>query len=130
MFTTNVRGIVKNWHNINQINLKNYDILLLNEIWQIKDYENIKLDDYKIAKVYQRNERRGGGVIIYTRENINYKLIESPLQEGIIETCAIEIENTIICSLYRPPSGCKDTAVEKIIDWVETIGNKKNTHSR
>ena len=125
MFTTNVRGLIKNWNNINQINLENYDILLFNEIWQIKEYENINIAEFKLANLFQRTNQRGGGSVIYVRENIEFKTKESPLQEGIIETCAVEIGNTIICSLYRPPSGCKNTAIEKLIDWVETIGNKK-----
>ena len=38
IFTSNVRGIVKNWDKLSQINFDNYDLLLFNEIWQVKDF--------------------------------------------------------------------------------------------
>ena len=47
VFTTNVRGLVKNWNGIKQLNLENYDIILLNEIWQIKEFENINIEKFK-----------------------------------------------------------------------------------
>ena len=124
VFTTNVRGLVKNWNGIKQLNLENYDIVLLNEIWQIKDFENINIERFKIANLKQRSEQRGGGSMIYIQNEIEFKQKESPYLEGVIESCAIEINNTVICSLYRPPAGCKNTAIELLLDWVETLGTK------
>ena len=72
-------------------------------------------------QTYFNEQINEGGSVIYVRENIEYKTKESPLLEGIIETCVVEIGNTIICSLYRTPSGCKNTAIEKLIDWNEKI---------
>ena len=124
VFTTNVRGLVKNWNGIKQLNLENYDIILLNEIWQIKEFENINIEKFKIANLKQRNEQRGGGSMIYIQNEIEFKQKESPYLEGVIESCAIEIDNTVICSLYRPPAGCKNTAIELLLDWIETLGAK------
>lgn len=124
VFTTNVRGLIKNWNGLKQLNLDNYDIILLNEIWQIKEFENINLEQFKIATVKQRSVQRGGGSMIYIRNEIEFKQIESPFLETLIETSAIEINNTVVCSLYRPPAGCKVTAIEKLLDWVETLGSK------
>ena len=124
VFTTNVRGLIKNWNGLKQLNLDNYDLILLNEIWQIKEFENINLEQFKIATVKQRSVQRGGGSMIYIRNEIEFKQIESPFLETLIETSAIEINNTVVCSLYRPPAGCKVTAIEKLLDWVETLGSK------
>ena len=80
VFTTNVRGLIKNWNILNQIKFENYDILLFNEIWQIKEFENINIDEFRVATLFQRENRRGGGVIIYVRENIEFKVKDSPIE--------------------------------------------------
>jgi len=51
VLTSNVRGVIKNWDSIKQLNLNNYDILLFNEIWQVRDYEKIILDDFNLANI-------------------------------------------------------------------------------
>ena len=61
VFTSNVRGIVNNWDAIKQINLKQYDILLFNEIWQIREFEHLKLPEFVNANLVQRTVNRGGG---------------------------------------------------------------------
>jgi len=125
IFTSNVRGLIKNWHVIEQIDTNKYDLLLFNEIWQIRSFEHLKIPNFKLASIYQRENTRGGGVIVFIRETVNFKLIESPIVEGIIESTSILINNLIITSVYRPPSGSKPEFTEKLIDWVETLGNKK-----
>jgi len=123
VFSTNVRGLVKNWNSLTQINFGNIDIVLLNEIWKVHEFENLKLDGFKIATIKQRTERRGGGVIIFIKNNIEYKEIDSPFLEGVLETCSIKIQNTILMSLYRPPSGPKNECIDKILDWTDQQRN-------
>jgi len=123
VFTSNVRGIVKNWDSFLQVNLDKYDILLLNEIWQIKEFENINLENYELATIKQRTNQKGGGSLIYIKKNIKYKTIESPFEENLLETSAIIVDNTVFCSLYRPPSGNKNESIDKLIDWIESIRN-------
>ncbi len=123
MFTSNVQRIVKNWDSLSQVNLNKYDILLLNEIWQIKDFENINLENYELATIKQRTNQKGGGSLIYIKKNIKYKTIESPFEENLLETSAIIVDNTVFCSLYRPPSGNKNESIDKLIDWIESIRN-------
>jgi hypothetical protein len=124
IFTSNVRGIIRHWDAIKQINSQNYDILLFNEIWQIRDYENLSKPEFTIANIYQRENVKGGGVIIFVRNSLKFQKIDSPLISGVIETTAITIGNTIITSLYKPPSGNKHAFKEALSSWVETLNNK------
>jgi hypothetical protein len=114
---------LKHWDAIRQINTKNYDILLFNEIWKTNSYESLHIEEFKLANIYQRNTTRGGGVAIFIRETIAFEKIESPIVEGTIETTAIKIDNSIIVSLYRPPSGNKRTFSEKLQEWIATKAN-------
>jgi len=98
---------------------------LFNEIWQIRDYENLVIEGFVLANVYQRTETRGGGVMIFVRDNYKFSKFESPVVNGIIESSSIKIHNLIITSLYRPPSGNKTEFVDKLTEWIESLGGKK-----
>jgi len=97
---------------------------MFNEIWQIRDYENINITGFKLATICQRNNQRGGGVLIYVRDTMVYKLIEAPIVEGTIEMAAIEVDNSIIAVVYRPPSGNKEQFKEVISEWITSNSNK------
>jgi len=97
---------------------------MFNEIWQIRDYEHLNIDSFLIANSYQRIDQRGGGVIIFVRDNIEYEKYESPIIDGVIETTAIKVKNTVFMSLYRPPSGNKQIFNEKLIEWIESTRDK------
>ncbi len=119
-----MRGLIKHWDIIKQINTNNYDILLFNEIWQIRDFEKLKIPEYSLANIFQRENSKGGGTIIFIKNNLKYEQIESPKIEGTIETSSIMISNNIFTSLYRPPSGNKSNFVDELSSWIESIGNK------
>jgi hypothetical protein len=73
--------------------------LQFNEVWQIRDYENLSIPEFTIANSYQRENIKGGGVMIFIRNNLKFQKIYSPVINGVIETTAITIGNTIITSL-------------------------------
>ena len=56
--------------------------------------------------------------MIFIKETIKFEPIESICEHGIIETTSIKINNTIITSLYRPPSGNKQRFVELLTEWM------------
>jgi hypothetical protein len=85
----------------------------------------LKIDGFNIANSYQRTTNKGGGVIIFTRETLKFSKIESPMVNGIMESTSIALDNLIISSVYRPPSGNKRQFVDKLIEWTETLGGKK-----
>jgi len=120
VFSSNVRGLIRNWNQLHQIAIKNYDVILLNEIWKINDFENIKIDNFNLATLKQRERQRGGGVLIYVKDNIEFEIVDSPYIEGIIETCSIKIKDTCITSLYRPPSGNKQEFIDRLLEWIES----------
>jgi len=105
--------------------LEKYDVLLFNEIWQIREFEILKIDGFNLANCYQRTESKGGGVIIFVRDTLKFTKLESPVVFGIIESTSILIDNLIVTSIYRPPSGNKSQFIEQLIEWIETLGNKK-----
>ena len=119
-----MRGLVKNWDSLKQINTENYDVLIFNEIWQVRNFEYINITGFKIANIYQRELQKGGGVVIYIRDNIKTETIESPIVTGVIETTSIILNNNIITAIYRPPSGNKQVFVEKLTDWITSLNNK------
>jgi len=125
VFTSNVRGLVRNWDAIQQIDTSKYDILLFNEIWQIRNFENLSLEGFKLATFKQRETQRGGGTAIYIRDNISFTVLESPFIDGTIETCAIKLQETIFVSLYRPPQGDKENFSEVMTQWIENNASKK-----
>jgi hypothetical protein len=117
--------LIKHWESIKQLKFNEYDLLLFNEIWQIRDYENINIDGFKIAAIEQRENRKGGGVIIYVRKTISFIKIDSINIAGIIETAAIKINDAVIISLYRPPSGSKNEFIEQLNGWIDNLESRK-----
>jgi hypothetical protein len=119
-----VRGLVKNWDALKQIDLSRYDLLIFNEIWQIRNFENISIPEFKIANIYQRERQKGGGVLIYIKENISYEKHEAPIVNGVVESIAISINNNIFLGLYRPPSGSKQAFMDTLINWISEQRNR------
>jgi len=124
IFTSNVRGVVKNWDAIKALKIDNYDLVLLNEIWQIRDYENINIPGFKIANIMQRATQRGGGSMIYIKESLAYEKIESPYVTNVIESSAILLNNSVIACIYRPPSGDKNLFKDLLATWITNNPNK------
>jgi hypothetical protein len=48
VFCSNVRGLVCNWQNTISFDWSAYNLLACNEVWSIKNYENLLVDGYKI----------------------------------------------------------------------------------
>lgn len=62
VFCSNVRGLVNNWSSATNFNWDTYDLIGFNEIWGIKDFENLTVEGYELIIYKQRALRRGGGV--------------------------------------------------------------------
>ena len=100
------------------------DVILLNEIWQIKEFEEVTIKGYKLTNILQR-EQRGGGVAIYVKENIKFVNLKTIYKEGVIEMTGIKVGNVNIYSLYRPPAGNKTTFIDELTNLLDSQGNKK-----
>jgi hypothetical protein len=85
-----------------------FDLLALNETRLDSSISDglVKIRGYDIVR--NDRSRRGGGVCIYLRSTINYK-IRNDLVPDDIEAICLEISNPnsrnfIVASVYRPPS--------------------------
>ena len=68
-----------------------YDIICINETWlddKINTYE-VSLDGYDLVR--KDRKRTGGGVAMYIRNSISYKIREDIMPEGL-ETITVEIK--------------------------------------
>ena len=117
--TWNIRSIYPNLDEIKEIfsNPKEADIVGFTESW-LKDSlpdTLITIPQYKIAARADRKYTNGGGVILYTRENIPCEE-RLDLKQKDIEAVWAEIKfpnstPLLVCTLYRPPDSC--------VDWFE-----------
>lgn len=125
VFCSNVRGLINNWSSATNFKWDDYDLLGFNEIWGIKEFENLKVNGYKVISCRQRVERRGGGSIIFGKENLNGKVLNTPFIEGVIESTGIRVNGVTFVNIYRPPSGNKTEFVDTLTQYLDTIrGNK------
>nr|CAI5831929.1 unnamed protein product [Callosobruchus analis] len=93
-----------------QIGEKNYDILCLCEHWLTdQNIEQCNLNNFNISNYYCRKLTKGGGVMIYAKDNIVTKkisVIDSLSEEKHCEIVGVEIKdpNIIILCTYRSPN--------------------------
>ena len=125
VFTSNVRGLVCNWESATSFNWEDYDLLAFNEVWSIQDFENLSVSGFEIKTIKLRNVNRGGGTIIFGRENLKTSALCTPFIEGVIESTGIAIGNVIFIQVYRPPSGNKDDFVSELTGFLDNLGDKK-----
>ena len=125
LFCSNVRGLVCNWSSATSFNWDDYDIVAFNEIWEIKTFENLKVQNFEIKSVKTRQLARGGGTIIFGRSNITMKQLNTPFIEGCVETTGIKIGSVNFINIYRPPSGDKNMFVDTLAQYLDTLRGQK-----
>ena len=125
LFCSNVRGLVCNWHNATSFDWNPYDLVAFNEVWSIKEYENLIVDGFEVKAVKLREATRGGGTIIFGKKDLITTVINSPFIEGCIETTGIKINDLVFLNVYRPPNGNKETFVDTLTQFLDTTRNQK-----
>ena len=111
------------------INNTKIDILCINETkldQTISDHE-VCLPGFDIIRKDRRvNGRQGGGVCIYVRANLNFK-IRNDLQSEILENLIVEIikpqsKSILVSTWYRPPDSPVSyfTEFEKMVGLLDT----------
>ena len=125
IFCSNVRGLVNNWSSAINFNWDTYDVIGFNEIWGIKEFENLKVEGFELITCKQRNVRRGGGVAIFGKNNLEKKVLNTPWVEGTIESTGVKIGQIIFINIYRPPSGNKTEFVDILTQYLDTIRGQK-----
>ena len=124
VYAANVRGLVKNIKIINTLQLEDYEILLLSEIWNIKEFENAKINGFELSQWYQR-DGRGGGVAIYIKEGLKYSKLNGIVNNGIMESVGIQVNGLSIYCVYRPPSGNKGIFLEEMCRLMDSNRGRK-----
>jgi len=68
-----------------------FDVIALQEIWDIKDLKSLALPGYHELVFKSRSNARGGGVGFYIREGLNFKVIDelSLFNERIFESLCV-----------------------------------------
>ena len=87
------------------------DIITVTETWLNDNISNNEIfpTGYNIIKKDRFSGKRGGGVLIALRNNINYNLVSLGAWSNELEIAAVEMElintkKTLICACYRPPN--------------------------
>ena len=108
----NIRSICKHWNQLKaalQLQIGKFDVLILSEIGvqTVDDYYN--LDGYNsFSKT--RNSQRGGGILLFIKENIHFEIKDSAYCHFENICGVLTVENSIkilLLAVYRPPSNNK-----------------------
>jgi len=85
------------------------DVICLQELWQFSPFMNLSLNGYHPLCYKLRNNAQGGGVGIYVKNHLQFKVLHecSIFMDRILESLFIEIalpnnSKFIIGTLYRP----------------------------
>ena len=115
----NIRSLVKN---IDQLRIylsnKKYNILSVNETMLDSSIPNdeININGYDIVR--KDRNRNGGGVALYIRNVIDYKirndLMNEKLETITTEVCPSKAKSFFVNTWYRPPDACIEC-----FDWYE-----------
>jgi endonuclease/exonuclease/phosphatase (EEP) superfamily protein YafD len=87
------------------------DIIFIQETWKIFDPTHFSLHNYSPLQFICRDNRQGGGVGLYFKSGLQYKIIKekSLFLDFIIETIVAEVtlpnnKKMAVVSIYRPPT--------------------------
>jgi len=129
----NARSLQTNCDKIQQfLNLfdRSFDIIAISETWRT---ESTNLGDflrnYEPSHTYRQNGR-GGGVSIYVKKSIPFKVIHSLSKsvDNLYEVNTIEIDyedkKSIVSCMYRKPGSCIDEFQSNIEDLVNSTKHK------
>ena len=107
----NIRGLYSKLGNlqylIDNVSKVVPDVVTLSETWSNKHTPNFEIPGYKIFRQDRKN-KKGGGVAILVRNNLQCRELEIPKAIDKVEICGVQI-NTNKCqlgvlSVYRPPN--------------------------
>ena len=114
----NIRSLIKN---IDQFRVYasnyQYDIMCINETWlddKISDQE-VGIDGYDLVR--KDRKRTGGGVAVYIRNSINYKIRQDVMPDNLelvtVEIIKPKVKPFLLNAWYRPP----DMPIEAFNDY-------------
>ena len=111
---------------------KVFHVIAISETWfeSIKQSEQFCLENYTMFST-TRTEKKGGGVTLYTHDNLKVKQIESSSREinGILESITVELhiekgKNIVVSCIYRTPGSNINTFSEYLDNFLYNEKNK------
>jgi len=129
----NIRSLKKNYHKlVHEINnLKHKPIIIaLQELWTPHPTQ-LYITGYHKLEHFIRVNKKGGGVGIFVREDINYENIGLKQEEEKQEIIAVKLKdhNYVVLNIYKPPHLCTKTFFENLEDNIHTIQKINKQHT-
>ena len=118
----NIVSLPKRIDEINfSMSKKIMDLIAFNETQLHANITNnmIKLDGYDVVR--KDRSRNGGGVCIYLRSSINYKIRDDLVPSELEAVCIEIIKPFLVTTVYRPPSASSElfNPFEKLIEAID-----------
>lgn len=122
MLHLNVRSLNKNFDNfemlLTMLNKFSFSLIAITETWLNSNSPPIfNIPNYKLLRA-DRQHGRGGGVAIYLRDGLTYRLRKDIHIEGVedlfIEMTDNKFKNKIIGVIYRPPQNIFDSFINNL----------------
>jgi hypothetical protein len=81
----------------------------VSETWFKTRHTNrlVGLDGFRVVRADRGGGRRGGGVALYLRENLRYKVVARPTPTSVVDYLFIELRipyPVLVCAIYNPPN--------------------------
>ena len=129
ILSTNVRSLNSNYELVNDLTIQNGlpEVIAMQEVWNIRDFMNYKICGYEGPFYKGRENSNGGGCGFYIKEGVEFKIIELPFYEKVLECMAIEIKastgSILLVNCYRPPNNF-ELGLRKLKEILKIIEGK------
>ena len=114
-----------------------FDAICIQETWLSEDSDKslLCIEDYTLISLGKTCSTRGG-LIIYLKENLKYKILDMSLKSNIWEGQFIEIYVDIMCpkkiilgNIYRPPRDINENYRQFIDEFTTVLAKLERSHS-
>lgn len=100
-----------------------FDVIMLSETWYSQESDILRFENYKIFYL-NRTFRRGGGIAMYIRKDIQCNLItDYSIMTDDYEALCVKYGNIMFALMYRPPSGDLSAFFNFIETVLQFVGN-------
>ena len=126
----NIRGLYSKLGNltylIDNVSKVAPDVITLSETWSSKNTPKFEIPGYKIFR-QDRENKKGGGVAILVKNNLQSRILELPKVMDNVEICGVQINTNKgqlgVLSMYRPPN-TRATNFKSIFEKVVKLARK------
>ena len=112
-----------------------FSIICLQETWARDENENFdsrfEINGYNCYHVHRSDEKRGGGLCIYTDNNLDIKerpdlnVSELDIEAQFLEVVMLKSKNILIGNVYRPPRGKVGVFNKKLSKFMKVEAKQK-----